>query len=359
MARYLRELARGLADTAAEGDSIVLASTPEPSHADWLPGRIESRVLPWPRGAAQAMWCLGAGPHLERSLGHLDVVHHVQPFPPASARAAQLVTVHDMFPFDHPEWYRPSERWTYRRSMALLVRRAHRIIVPSAYAAGRVEGVLDMDPERIEVVPEGVSGTFLRLPPNHDPEPTCARFGVTPGHFAICIGAISVRKNQLALVRAMARLSDAGFALVMVGPDGYGAEAVTAELARGDAWKQVIRTGYLSEPDLAALVRAAAAVVHPALAEGFGLVPLEAMAAGTPVIAARSSSIPEVVGEAGVLVDEPEEPHAWSAALNAVVGSPERRSGLAVAGKRQAAKFSWQRSAQRMLELYRDAAGET
>jgi glycosyltransferase involved in cell wall biosynthesis len=332
----------------------MLASTPEPGQADWLPAGIESRVLPWPRGAVQAAWCLGAGPRVERSLGHVDLVHLVQPFPPAPAHAVELVTVHDVFPFEHPGWYRRSERWTYRRSTALALRRATRLVVPSAYVGGRVQSVLGVDPERIEVVPEGVSGTFLGSLTDSETEATCARFGVAPGRFAICIGAISIRKNQLALVRAMAQLPDAGFALVLAGPEGYGAETVSAELARGDGSNRVVRTGYLSEADMASLVLAAAAVVHPALAEGFGLVPLEAMAAGTPVIAARSSSIPEVVGEAAVLVDEPEDPSAWAAAMGEVVESADRRTSMAAAGRRQAAKFSWQRSAQRMLELYRD-----
>jgi alpha-1,3-rhamnosyl/mannosyltransferase len=293
---------------------------------------------------------------VERSLGHVDVVHLLQPFPPAPAHAAELVTVHDMFPFEHPEWYRRSERWTYRRSMALALRRASRLVVPSAYVGGRVQSLLGVDAERIEVVPEGVSGTFLGSLADSETEATCARFGVTPGRFAICIGAISIRKNQLALVRAMAQLPDADFALVMVGPEGYGAEAVDAELARADVSNRVIRAGYLSEADMAALVLAAAAVVHPALAEGFGLVPLEAMAVGTPVIAARSSSIPEVVGDAAVLVDDPEDSSAWATALSGVMDSPDRRSSLAAAGRRQAAKFSWARSAQRMLELYRESA---
>lgn len=354
--RYLRELASALAEIVGEGDSLVLASTREPSHADWLPSEIESRVLPWPRGAVQAAWCLGTGPHLERNLGRLDAVHLMAPFPPVRVRAAQIVTVHDVFPFEHPEWYPRSEPWVFRRCMALARRRASRLVVPSGYVAGRVESVLGVRPERIEVVPEGVSGTFVGSVPDRETGAICAGFGVAPGRFAICIGAISIRKNQLALVRAMAQLPDAEFALVLVGPDGHGAETVTAELARGDGRNRVIRAGYLSEPDMAALVRAAAAVVHPALAEGFGLVPLEAMAAGTPVIAARSGSIPEVVGEAAVLVDEPEDPSAWAIALGEVIDSADRRSSLAAAGRRQAARFSWQRSAQRMLELYRHTA---
>jgi len=217
--------------------------------------------------------------------------------------------------------------------------------------------MFEVDPDRIDVVPEGVSGTFLAPASGAEIEAVCARFGIAPRRFAICVGAISTRKNQLTLVRAAAKLSEKNFALVLVGSSGYGADAVEAELARHDGRARVIRAGYLHEREMAVLVRVAAAVVHPALAEGFGLVPLEAMAAGTPVIASRSSSIPEVVGDAGVLVDEPAEPSAWATALTSLIDDDDHRRSLAARGERQAAKFSWQRAAGRMLEVYRDAAG--
>jgi glycosyltransferase involved in cell wall biosynthesis len=355
--RYLREVVHALAEVAGDGDSLVLASTREPHRADWVPGAVESRVLPWPRRAVQGAWLLGAGPVIERGVGRLDAVHLMQPFPPIRVRAAEVVTVHDVFPFEHPEWYPRSEPLVYRRCMALVRRHASRLIVPSEYVADRVERVLGVDAERIEVVPEGVSGTFAGSGEPDAREAVCARLGVAPGRFAVCIGAISVRKNQLALVRAAPQLKDAGLKMVIVGGDGHGAETVVAELARSGPQNGVVRAGYLSEPDMAALVRAAAVVVHPALAEGFGLVPLEAMAAGIPVIAARSGSIPEVVGDAAVLVDEPRDPGAWATALGRLAASPEDRRRLAASGRQQAAKFSWQRSAQRMFEIYREAAG--
>jgi glycosyltransferase involved in cell wall biosynthesis len=133
-------------------------------------------------------------------------------------------------------------------------------------------------------------------------------------------------------------------------------ETTEAEIARLDGTVHVHRTGYLPDAETAALVRSAAVLVHPALAEGFGLVPLEAMAAGTPVITARVASIPEVVGEAAVLVDEPDRPGAWADALMEVTGSSERRKALVAAGEARAAAFSWQRTARTMLDLYRDVA---
>jgi glycosyltransferase involved in cell wall biosynthesis len=354
--RFIRELARAMGEVTADQDTIVLASTAEDEPATWVPNHIHTHVVPWPRRPVQISWCLGAGPRLERSLGDRDVVHLVQPFPPVKTTAPQVATVHDLFPFEHPEWYRRSEQWTYRRSMNLVLRRAVRIMVPSRYVAERLNDMLGVEPGRVDVVPLGVSGVFARVGEDEDVGACCARFGVVPGGFAVCVGAVSTRKNVIALVHAAAELSGDGIPLVLVGPDGHGAGAVEAEIARLDGQAPVVRTGYLPDTETAALVRAAAVLVHPTLGEGFGFVPLEAMAARTPVIAARVSSVPEVVGDAAVLVDEPTRPRAWADAVLEVVGSPERRSALVAAGERRAAAFSWQRTASRYLAIYQDAA---
>jgi glycosyltransferase involved in cell wall biosynthesis len=354
--RYLRELVRALSEIVGPGDQIALTATPETPAQTWVPSRIDTAALPGPRRAVQTAWCLGAGPRIERSLGSFDVVHQLRPFPPIRTAAPQVVTLHDLLALEHPEWFPRSERWTNRRSIELAVRRAVRFVVPTAYVAGRVASMLDLDPARIEVVPLGVSGTFARARSDQEIVATCARFGVEPGCFAVCVGAVSTRKNVIALVQAIGLLGGDQIPLVMVGPDGYGAETVQREIARLDGTARVIRTGYVSDDEAAALVRGAAVLAHPALGEGFGFVPLEAMAAGTPVIAAGVSSIPEVVGDAAVLVDQPTEPTAWADALIDVVGSAERRRELTGAGERRVAGFSWERTARTMLEIYRDAA---
>jgi glycosyltransferase involved in cell wall biosynthesis len=354
--RYLRELVQALERVRGETDALVLGSTPEPADPDWLPPGVELRVARWPRRAAQAAWCLGGGPVLERSLGELDVVHLTHSFPPAPARGPQLVTIHDLFPLEHPEWYPRSERWTYGRGVTLALRRARRIVVPSSYVADRLVTLLGATPQRLEVVPHGVNGSFAATLPQPALAEACARFGVQPGGFAVSVGAVSTRKNAIVLVRALGRLGGEPLPLLMVGGDGHGAAEVAAEVARLDGTARVIRTGYLPDRDTAALVQAAAVLVHPALAEGFGMVPLEAMAVGTPVVAARVCSIPEVVSDAGVLVEQPADPSAWAAALAEVLGSAERRDELSAAGKRRAAAFSWERAANTMLELYRDVA---
>ena len=353
--RYFRELVCAL-DAVATGHRVVVASTREGGDADWIPHRVTRTVVPWPRKLVQFAWSVGSGPRLERSLGNVSVVHLLQPFPPVKTHAPQLVTVHDLFPLEHPSWFSWSERWTFRRSLELLVRRAVAIVVPSQYVAERVRALPAVDASRVRVVPLGVSGAFSSSGAEHVPE-VCSRFGLTPGRFVVCVGAVSTRKNMIALVRAMAELEEAALPLVMVGPDGQGAREVDAEIALLNGRAQVLRTGFLPDSDTAALVQGAAVLLHPALGEGFGLVPLEAMAVGTPVIASRVSSIPEIVGQAAALVDQPTEPSAWARTLSELMQDEDRRAALALAGSDRAAEFSWSATARLMLDTYLEVAG--
>jgi glycosyltransferase involved in cell wall biosynthesis len=354
IARYIQELAASLVRSADQDVTVELISTREKNSAHWKPEQLRTELVPWPRGPVQLAWCLGRGPRLERSVGPIDVVHLLQPFPPVKTAAPQLATVHDLFPFEHPDWYRPTERWTYRRSLQLLVRRSAHIVVPSTYVADRVVDTLQIDPARVHVVPQGVTGAFTQSCSQEEVAQSCARFGVTPGSFAVCVGAVSTRKNVITLVRAAAELRDHGLSLVLIGPDGHGAAEVDSEIARIGSTGHVVRTGYLDDPQTAALVQAAAVLLHPTLGEGFGFVPLEAMAARTPVVAARVSSIPEVVGDAAVLVGEPTEPQAWAREIIELVGDAARRQTLVAAGTGRIAQFTWTRTAETMLKLYRD-----
>lgn len=353
--RYVRELVRSLDRCRCQDDELVLASAPEESPAGWLPPGLEPHVLEWHRAAVQLAWSAGWGPRLERALGELDVVHLLQPFPPARSSAPQVVTVHDLFPFERPEWYTRREGWTARRGTVLALPRAARIVAPSRFVAEQLQARFDLEPTRVAVVPHGVSGIFSPAASRPEPAAICTGLGLTPGRFAVCLGAVSARKNVITLVRAAPTLSANGIALVMVGPDGPDVRQVTDECARLPDAVSVIRTGFLPDADAAALVRAAGVVVHPALGEGFGLVPLEAMAVGTPVIAARTSAVPEVVGDAAILLDEATDPQAWAQAIASLVEDERRSAELSAAGERRAALFTWERSAAATLEVYREA----
>lgn len=358
IARYTQELVCALAELSGERARFVVASTRESEPLDWVPNPVETRVVPWPRLPVHAAWSLGLGPRLERSTGDLDVVHLVQPFPPVKTDAPQLVTVHDLFPLENPDWYPRSQQWTYRRSMKLLLERVQRIIVPSDYVARRLEDLLGVAATRIDVIPLGVSGVFASGQVAQDIEASCARFDLVPGRYAVCVGQVSTRKNLVPLVRAFAKLPvEQRVPLVMIGADGHGVHAVETEIARLDGGARVRRTGYLPDSETAPLVAGAAVLVHPCLGEGFGFVPLEAMAARTPVIAAAVSSVPEVAGDAALLIDEPNEPEAWASALAGLLDDPDRRATMAAAGAQRAATFSWKQSAGRLLDIYADVAG--
>src|SRR5579862_5148281 len=99
--RYLQELVYALAQGSRAEDSVILASTGEGDEAGWVPEHVEQRRVPWPRRPVQLAWCMGTGPQLERSLGPLDIVHLIQPFPPVRSAAPQVVTIHDLFPLEH------------------------------------------------------------------------------------------------------------------------------------------------------------------------------------------------------------------------------------------------------------------
>jgi glycosyltransferase involved in cell wall biosynthesis len=353
--RYFRELVSAL-DAVADAESFVVSSTHEAQDAGWVPPRVQKMVVPWPRRPVQLAWSLGGGPRLERSLGTLSVTHLLQPFPPVRTHTPQLVTVHDLFPLEHPSWYSWSERWTYRRSIELLIRRAATIVVPSQYVAARVRGFLGVEPSRLRVVPLGVSGAFTMASSAADVADVCRRFGLSQGRFAVCVGTVSTRKNVVALVRAVAEMPGSGIPLVMIGPDGQGSREVDGEIARVHGRARIVRTGFLPDAEAAALVRGAGVLLHPALGEGFGFVPLEAMAVGTPVIASRISSVPEVVGDAAVLVSEPTEPASWAQALTELMADDERRTALTRAGVERAGQFSWAETARRMIGIYGEVA---
>src|SRR5581483_1692520 len=189
----------------------------------------------------------GTGPRIERATGRLDVTHLLHVFPPARTASPVVVTVHDTFPLERPEWYPRSERLTYRRGLALALRRAARIVVPSRYVADRLARCAPVDASRVAVVPQGVSGAFAGPPADTDIEACCHRFGVAPGAFAVSLGAVTTRKNLLPLVRAMGRMAGARVPLVLIGGDAYGAAAVDAEIARLNGGARVVRTGYLPD----------------------------------------------------------------------------------------------------------------
>jgi glycosyltransferase involved in cell wall biosynthesis len=167
----------------------------------------------------------------------------------------------------------------------------------------------------------------------------------------VAIGNISTRKNLVTLVQGLARTDPNGPPLVLAGKPHSSFAALQEEIERRRLDKRIIQIGFAPDEDLPALIQGARALVHPSIDEGFGFPPLEAMASGTPVIAAHAGSLPEIVGDAGLLLPA-HDPDAWAHAIDRITIDDDLHHQLSTAGPTQAQPFTWERTAQKTLDVY-------
>lgn len=285
----------------------------------------------------------------------VDLVHCPAPVAYVRTGCPLVVTIHDMLPWRYPELFGRVALARQRLVMGRMAKGAERILVGAEYTRRDVVEFLGVSPRRVEVVPLGVDRRFNRL--ETDPSQLAHRFGIPPGPFVLWVGTLEPRKNLSALLRAFAlvRRRTPETSLVLVG--GWGLADAEVERDLDQLGRSVIRPGYVSDEELAILYSATTCFVFPSLYEGFGLPPLEAMACGAPVIASDRSSIPEVVGDAGILVD-PADPDQLADAIESVVLHPDRAEDLRRRGIAHARRFTWARSAELTLESYRAALAD-
>lgn len=287
--------------------------------------------------------------------GQGDVYHSVQLGLPAVRRTPVVLTIHDLAPLWWPSHYlrlpyaRVGHAWQYA-----LAKRADAIIAVSDATKADVVARLRIPPERIRVIPEAVDASFH--PPSHEAGAGLARerFGM-PGRYVLYVGQFDPRKNMDGLFSAFARATgrDADLRLVIVGTLGKLAALMRDALARSRVDPaRVVITGAVDDDTLAALYAGAECLLHAAWLEGFGLTALEALAAGTPVVAYRAGAVAEVVGDAGLLVDD-REPEALGEALVTILEDDALRTELRARAKPRAAQFSWDRAADDTLAVYR------
>lgn len=260
------------------------------------------------------------------------------------ALCRQVVTIHDLAPLDHPEWFNARFAAWYRFLIPHLARRAARVLVVSESTRQRLAHY-GVDANKVTMVYPGVGSQFR---PRSVDEIAHARasLGIPEGRYVLSVGSLEPRKNLGRLLAAWARLLPElpdDVALVVAG--GKGKRAVFADVPElRDLPAQVWLTDYVPEALLPALYAGADVFVFPSVYEGFGSPPLEAMACGAPVIAGNRTSLPEVVGDAGILVD-PYDIDAIAAAISHVLKDPSIRPRLVPAGLQRAVGFSWDRAA--------------
>jgi len=249
------------------------------------------------------------------------------------------VTVNDLAFEVWPRDFAPVTLVKYRVLARLAARSAQRVICPSSYTAVDVCSCWGVRRERVRVIPDAAA-----LPLGNAEPP--------PGPYLLAVGDLRAKKNLGALVRAFVSLRRSDgipHRLVLAGLD-TGAGPTLRELAGGEP---VQLTGYIDDARLDALLRGAELFVHPSLHEGFGLVVLEAMVRGTPVLAANATSLPEAGGQAAAYF-EPGDPDGLTNALRALLSDASARERLASDGLARAAEFSWERTARETLAVYRE-----
>ena len=322
---YVAELLREL---PAFADGLRLAAVTR--RPDLVPDGVEPVEL---RARSQPVRMAARLPVVLRRL-RPALAHFLHVVPPAW-RGPSILTIQDLSFERFPELMGPVDRFWFRTFVPRSVRRATRVLTGSDWTKRDLVERYAVASERVVVTPYGVDPTFSPEGPRWDSAP-----------YALFVGSLQSRKDPLAAVEALAR-TNGDLRLVLVGPDRGLGEEVERGAARLGLAGRVERVGHVEREQLASLYRGAACLVFPSRYEGFGLPVLEAMASGTPVVATPSSSIPEVAGEAAVLVDRDQLGAGIERAL-------AERDRLVAAGLERAAQFKWAETARRTAEVYRE-----
>ena len=315
---------------------------PTPPGVKTIDRRVPVRVLNF-------CWHRLGWPPVESLAGaHFDVVHSPHPLVIPSRRAAQVITIHDLDFLDHPEWTLAEVRRDYPALVRQHARRAAQIIVPSRHTATQVETRLGVPRDMITLCPNGA--------PSWTPRP-----GWPEGGHILFVGAVAPRKNIGTLLDAYTRLLQRHAEvppLVLAGPPTPQASQWLDAIERQPLRGHVRCTGYLSKDQLRGYYEDARVLVLPSFNEGFGLPALEAMTVGVPVVVSDQGALPEIVGDAGLVVD-PTKPDALTDAIARMITDDVFARSCAARGVDRSAVYSWRTSAQSLAHAYEKAVAMT
>jgi glycosyltransferase involved in cell wall biosynthesis len=343
---------------------------------------VRARPIPLPPRRLTQLWHrLHLPVPVELFTGPLDVLHAPDFVLPPTQAKRRIVTIHDLSYLVHPECALPSVARYLREAVPRSLSRAHAIVADSQATKDDMVQLLGVPAQRVTVVYPGIGPQFRPLPPE-ETEPVRVQLGL-PERFILFVSTIEPRKNLVRLVEAFAELEArglgleassnkvgnatsensttsspslqplaAGLALVLAGRKGWMYEPVFETIARLGLGGRVQVLDFVDDSHLPIVYNLAEVFAYPSIYEGFGFPPLEALACGTVVVASNSSSLPEALGDAALLVP-PSDVGAIAAALERALGDEQLRSELRAAGPAQARQFEWNRAARQLLELYR------
>lgn len=296
-------------------------------------------------------WRRFEGPPVELWTGPVDVVHGTNFVVPPTRRAAAVVTVHDLTSLRFPELC-DAATLVYPAMLRRAIARGAMVHSVSRFVADEVVADLGADPDRVVVVHSGTPSVPVA-------DPAAGRALAGAERYVLALGTVEPRKDLPLLVRAFDSLAGhrPELRLVIAGQDGWGAQALSQAIAQAGHRHQVVRLGWVDARQRAGLLRGASVLAYPSRYEGFGFPPLEAMTVGVPVVASDAGALPEVLGDAAVLVPVGDV-DALAKALATVLDDPERQAVFVEAGHRRVRRYDWARTAEHMVALYQRAAGE-
>jgi len=370
--RFARELLTALVELDQDSEYYFLVDF-APDEAPPLPARSHKIKVKTSAPAAQAaaasgrravrdMWAMGWTARRHGfDLFFFPSVYSYFPIPHRKTKV--VVVIHDVIAERYPEHIFPNRRaaWLWRLKLLVARRQADAVVTVSEASRRGIAEEFGIPDWRIPVIPEAADARFRPIADRAKIEGTLARWGLAQARILLYVGGISPHKNLQVLLEVLAALrQDAKFQdckLVLAGDyqrdvfySSY--DDLRREIRRLGLSDAVVLTGYVTDNELVHLYNGATALVFPSLCEGFGLPALEAMACGTPVVASANGSLPEVIGNAGLLWD-PDRPAELRSTLERLLNNPELRASLVNRGLERARHYSWERSARQTQEIFR------
>lgn len=349
---------------------FFLATHPERLHAALPELRHSANAQATALRPANALLRIPFGLPWASLRGSFDLLHVTYNAPPLSP-CPTVVTIHDISFEHYPQFFSPRDLLILRALVPWSARRAAHILTVSQHAKREIVERYALSPDKITVTYEAAGEQFQPVADPASLHAVRAKYGIPDGPFVLALGNLQPRKNIVRLVEAFGRVmngkqltvsgeqsgeitahrSPLTASLVIAGKAQWRESEVYRAVQQAGLEGRVVFPGYVDDADLPALYSAAVVFVYPSLYEGFGLPPLEAMACGTPVISSNAASLPEVVGDAALLID-PADSEALAQALHDVLTQPALQADLRQRGLRRAAQFSWQRCAAETLAVY-------
>jgi glycosyltransferase involved in cell wall biosynthesis len=348
---YVRSLLNGFSSLDKESEFITYISA-DAARA-WIPARFATRTV-----GANPFRRLGFEITRNVHSDHPDLLH-VQYTAPLICPAPVIVTVHDVSFLEHPEYFPPMRALQLRWSVRRTVEHAARVLTGSEFSrAAILRAYPRLDPDNVIVVPIAAAGGFRQISREHARMNVQQRFAAG-WPFILSVGDLQPRKNQIGLIRAYARMirENPQFPhhLLLAGKETWFAEKVRAAVRDSGISDRIHLAGFIEDDDLLQLYNACEFFIFPSYYEGFGLPPLEAMACGRAVASSNTSALPEVIDGAGILFDPYSEEQILRAMVDLIVDT-ELRARMERLGQKRASYFTWHKTAQQTLAIYREVA---